>query len=49
MRCPLANQMRLILQTAAYWLMLAVKDQIPNAHGQATAEFNSIRLRLLAF
>jgi hypothetical protein len=46
-RCPLANQMRLILHTAAYWLMLAVRDQIPKAHKLATAEFNTIRLRLL--
>lgn len=46
-RCPLANQMRLILHTAAYWLMLAVRDQIPKAHKLATAEFSTIRLRLL--
>lgn len=46
-RCPLANQMRLILHTAAYWLMLAIRDQIPKAHKLATAEFNTIRLRLL--
>ena len=25
-RSPLANQMRLILHTAAYWLMLTVRD-----------------------
>src|SRR3954467_9326671 len=46
-RSPLANQMRLILHTAAYWLMLAVRDAIPKAHALATAEFNTIRLRLL--
>ena len=46
-RCPLANQMRLILHTAAYWLMLAVRDQIPKDHKLATAEFNTIRLSLL--
>ena len=28
-RSPLANQMRLILHTAAYWLMLTVRDAIP--------------------
>ena len=39
--------MRLILHTAAYWLILAVRDQIPKAHKLATAEFNTIRLRLL--
>ena len=46
-RSPLANQMRLILHTAAYWLMLTVRDAIPKAHALATAEFNTIRLRLL--
>jgi Transposase DDE domain group 1 len=28
-RSPLANQMRLILHTAAYWLMLQVRHAIP--------------------
>jgi len=28
-RAPLANQMRLILHTAAYWLMLELRDAIP--------------------
>jgi len=46
-RSPLANQMRLILHTAAYWLMLTVRDAIPKAHGLATAEFHTLRLRLL--
>jgi len=46
-RSPLANQMRLILHTAAYWLMLTVRDAIPKTHALATAEFNTIRLRLL--
>ena len=46
-RSPLANQMRLILHTAAYWLLLTVRDAIPKAHALATAEFNTIRLRLL--
>src|SRR5881275_2381764 len=46
-RSPLANQMRLILHTAAYWLMLTVRDMIPKGHALATAEFNTIRLRLL--
>jgi hypothetical protein len=39
--------MRLILHTAAYWLMLTVRDAIPKAHALATAEFTTIRLRLL--
>jgi hypothetical protein len=46
-RSPLANQMRLILHTAAYWLMLTVRDTIPKAHALATAEFATIRLRIL--
>ena len=46
-RSPLANQMRLILHTAAYWLMLTLRDVIPKAHALATAEFNTIRWRLL--
>src|SRR5579864_4874572 len=46
-RSPLANQMRLILHTAAYWLMLSVRDAIPKAHALANAEFVTIRLRLL--
>ncbi len=28
-RSPLANQMRLILHTAAYWLLLSVREKIP--------------------
>jgi hypothetical protein len=31
----------------AYWLMLTVRDAIPKAHGLATAEFHTLRLRLL--
>jgi hypothetical protein len=46
-RSPLANQMRLILHTAAYWLLLTVRDAIPKGHALATAERNTIRLRLL--
>jgi hypothetical protein len=46
-RSPLANQMRLILHTAAYWLILTVRDAIPKAHTLAIAEFATIRLRLL--
>jgi len=46
-RSPLANQMRLILHTAAYWLILTVRDAIPATHALATAEFATIRLRLL--
>jgi len=46
-RSPLANQMRLILHTAAYWLMLTVRDEIPKTHALSKAEFATIRLRLL--
>ena len=46
-RAPLANQMRLILHTAAYWLMLTVRDAIPKTHALAKAEFATLRLRLL--
>ena len=46
-RSPLANQMRLILHTAAYWLILTVRDTIPATHALATAEFATIRLRLV--
>ena len=41
-RSPLANQMRLILHTAAYWLMLTVRDVIPKAHALAAAEFATL-------
>ena len=46
-RSPLANQMRLVLHTAAYWLMLTVRDAIPKTHALTKAEFATLRLRLL--
>ena len=46
-RSPLANQMRLILHTAAYWLMLKVRGAIPCMQPLASGEFSTIRLRLL--
>jgi hypothetical protein len=46
-RSPLANQMRLILHTAAYWLMLTVRDAVPKSHALAKAEFATLRIRLL--
>jgi hypothetical protein len=46
-RSPLANQMRLILHTAAYWLMRTVRDAIPRPQPLARGEFSTIRLRLL--
>jgi hypothetical protein len=46
-RSPLANQMRLILHTAAYWLMRTLRDAIPHPQKLASGEFATIRLRLL--
>jgi len=46
-RSALANQVRLVLHTAAYWLMLTVRDAIPKPQPLATAEFTTLRLRLL--
>ena len=45
-RSPLANQMRLILHTAAYWLVRAIRDVIPDTQPLASSEFSTIRLRL---
>jgi hypothetical protein len=38
---------RLLLHTAAYWLMLTVRDAIPKRHPLAGVEFTTLRLRLL--
>jgi Transposase DDE domain group 1 len=46
-RSPLANQMRLVLHTAAYWLMLTVRDAVPKTHALARCEFATLRIRLL--
>jgi hypothetical protein len=46
-RSPLANQMRLILHTAAYWLMLTVREAIPKPQPLASSEFSTLRLRLM--
>jgi hypothetical protein len=42
-----ANQMRLILHTAAFWLMWRIQQAIPKATALAAAEFATLRLRLL--
>ncbi|QJU60428.1 IS1380 family transposase [Sphingomonas sp. AP4-R1] len=42
-----ANQMRLILHTAAYWLIWAVREAVPAKNPLRTAEFATIRVRLL--
>ena len=46
-RSPLANQVRLLLHTAAYWLMLTLRDAIPKPQPLASAEFKTVRLRLI--
>lgn len=46
-RSAVANQVRLVLHTAAYWLMLAVRDAIPKVRDLAKAEFATLRLRLI--
>jgi Transposase DDE domain group 1 len=46
-RSALANQVRLVLHTAAYCLMLNLRDAIPKTHPLATAEFTALRMRLL--
>ena len=42
-----ANQMRLFLHTAAYWLMWTVRQALPENAALRTAEFATIRLRLI--
>ena len=39
--------MRLILHTAAYWLMLTVRQAIPASQPLASGDFSTLRLRLL--
>ena len=46
-RSALANQVRLVLHTAAYWLLLTVRDTIPKPQPLAQAEFATLRVRLL--
>ena len=46
-RSAVANQVRLVLHTGAYWLMLAVRDAIPKSRDLAKAEFGTLRLRLI--
>ena len=42
-----ANQMRLILHTAAFWLMWRIQQAIPKTTALAASEFATLRLRLL--
>jgi len=46
-REPRANQVRLILHTAAYWLLLILRNAIPRPQPLATAEFTTLRLHLV--
>ena len=43
----IANQVRLVFHTAAYWLKHRVRAAIPPAHPLARAEFTTIRERLI--
>ena len=42
-----ANQVRLVLHTAAFWLMAVVRSAIPEANPLAKAEFSTMRERLI--
>jgi hypothetical protein len=42
-----ANQMRLFLHTAAYWLMWRLRQALPQSTALRTAEFATLRLRLI--
>ena len=46
-RDPKANQFRLILHTAAYWLMLTARNAIAKRSPLSVAEFATLRLRLI--
>ena len=46
-RDPKANQFRLILHTAAYWMMLRMRDLIAKRSPLSVAEFATLRLRLV--
>jgi len=46
-RDPKANQFRLILHTAAYWLLLAMRNAVPKRSPLSFAEFATLRLRLI--
>ena len=46
-RTPFANQVRLVLHTAAYWLLLTLRDAIPKWQALARVEFKTLRLCLI--
>jgi len=46
-RSPAANQVRLVLHTAAYWIMHTLRAAVPPKSPLAMADFATIRLRLI--
>jgi hypothetical protein len=46
-RSALANQVRLVLHTGAFWLMLGLRNAIPAPQPLARAEFSTLRMRLI--
>ena len=46
-RSPRANQVRLVLHTAAYWVLLTVRDAIPSPQPLAIAQFKTLQMRLI--
>ena len=46
-RSPLANQVRLVLHTGAYWLLLKLRGAIPKPQLLAKAEFKTLQMRLI--
>jgi len=46
-RSPIANQVRLVLHTAAYWILHTLRAAVPPKSPLAAAEFGTIRLRLI--
>ena len=43
----LANQVRLVLHTGAYWLLLRFRGTIPKPQPLAKAEFKTLQMRLI--
>jgi hypothetical protein len=43
----IANQVRLVLHTAAYWIMHALRSRLPATSPLARCEFTTLRLRLI--
>ena len=46
-RDPRANQFRLIVHTAAYWLMFTMRKAVPKGSPLFRAEFTTLRLRVI--